>query len=56
MTLLDVQGLGVGYRVPGAGPFAGPRLLPIVHDVSFTLEAGRTLGIVGESGGARCWW
>ncbi|MCC6518993.1 MAG: ATP-binding cassette domain-containing protein [Tabrizicola sp.] len=50
MTLLDVQGLGVGYRVPGAGPFAGPRLLPIVHDVSFTLEAGRTLGIVGESG------
>ena len=50
MTLLDVQGLGVGYRVPGAGPFAGPRLLPIVHDVAFTLEAGRTLGIVGESG------
>ncbi|MGB3248178.1 MAG: oligopeptide/dipeptide ABC transporter ATP-binding protein, partial [Tabrizicola sp.] len=42
--------LGVGYRVPGAGPFAGPRLLPIVHDVAFTLEAGRTLGIVGESG------
>ena len=50
MTLLDVLGLGVGYRVPGAGPFSGPRLLPIVHDVSFTLEAGRTLGIVGESG------
>ncbi len=50
MTLLDVQGLGVGYRVPGTGPFSAPRLLPSVHDVSFTLEAGRTLGIVGESG------
>ncbi|MBN8630130.1 MAG: ATP-binding cassette domain-containing protein [Rhodobacterales bacterium] len=50
MTLLDVRNLDVGYRVPGAGPFSAPRLLPIVHDVSFTLEAGRTLGVVGESG------
>jgi ABC-type dipeptide/oligopeptide/nickel transport system ATPase subunit len=50
MTLLDVRSLGVGYRVPGAGPFSAPRLLPIVHDASFTLDAGRTLGVVGESG------
>ena len=50
MTLLETRNLGVGYRVPGPGPFSAPRLLPIVHDVSFTLAAGRTLGVVGESG------
>jgi oligopeptide transport system ATP-binding protein len=50
MSLLEAKSLGVGYKVPGSGLLSGPRLLPIVHDVSFTLEAGRTLGIVGESG------
>lgn len=50
MTLLRVENLDVGYRVPGAGLLAAARILPIVHDVSFTLEQGRTLGIVGESG------
>ncbi len=50
MSLLEAKGVGVGYKVSGSGLFSGPRLLPIVHDVSFTLEAGRTLGIVGESG------
>jgi oligopeptide transport system ATP-binding protein len=50
MSLLEAKALGVGYKVPGSGPFSGPRLLPIVYDVSFTLEPGRTLGIVGESG------
>ncbi len=50
MTLLEARNLAVGYKVPGAGILTGPRLLPIVHDVSFTLEAGRTLGVVGESG------
>jgi len=50
MSLLEAKTLGVGYKVPGTGLLSGPSLLPIVHDVSFTLEAGRTLGIVGESG------
>ena len=50
MSLLEAKAIGVGYKVPGSGLLSGPRLLPIVHDVSFTLEAGRTLGIVGESG------
>ncbi|MFN4193742.1 MAG: ABC transporter ATP-binding protein [Tabrizicola sp.] len=50
MTLLQARNLGVGYRIPGPGLFSSPRLLPIVHDVSFTLEAGKTLGVVGESG------
>ncbi|MFM7333737.1 MAG: ABC transporter ATP-binding protein [Tabrizicola sp.] len=50
MSLLEAKALGVGYKVPGAGFLSAPRLLPIVHDVSFTLDPGRTLGIVGESG------
>ncbi|MFN4204184.1 MAG: ABC transporter ATP-binding protein [Tabrizicola sp.] len=50
MTLLQARNLGVGYRIPGPGLLSSPRLLPIVHDVSFTLEAGKTLGVVGESG------
>jgi oligopeptide transport system ATP-binding protein len=50
MSLLEVKSVSVGYKVPGTGILSGPRLLPIVHDVSFTLEPGRTLGVVGESG------
>ncbi|WP_395540587.1 ABC transporter ATP-binding protein [Neotabrizicola sp. sgz301269] len=50
MSLLQVEHLDVGYRIPASGLFAAAQVLPIVHDVSFTLEAGRTLGIVGESG------
>lgn len=41
--LLDVSGLCVEYA-------ADSRVLKAVDDVSFTLEAGRTLGVVGESG------
>ncbi|MCB2109667.1 MAG: ATP-binding cassette domain-containing protein [Defluviimonas sp.] len=50
MPLLEVRRLDVGYLIPGEGLFARPRRLPIVHDVSFDLDPGRTLGIVGESG------
>ena len=50
MTLLETRNLDVGYTIPGAGLFGKPRLLPIVHDVSLTLQPGHTLGVVGESG------
>jgi oligopeptide transport system ATP-binding protein len=50
MTLLETRNLAVGYRIPGAGIFGAPRHLPIVHDVTLSLEPGKTLGIVGESG------
>jgi oligopeptide transport system ATP-binding protein len=50
MTLLEARNLGVGYKIPGPGLFSTPRILPIVHDLSLTLDPGRTLGIVGESG------
>ena len=48
-ALIEARNLDVGYKVSG-GFFAGPRILPIVQDVSFSLQPGRTLGIVGESG------
>ena len=50
MTLLEVRHLEVGYRVAGAGLFSPQRVLPIVRDCSLRLEAGRMLGVVGESG------
>ena len=50
MTLLEARNLGVGYKIPGTGLFSAARMLPIVHDLSLTLEPGRTLGVVGESG------
>ena len=43
MPLLDVQRLRVGFDTEAG-------LLTAVDDVSFEVEAGRTMGIVGESG------
>ena len=50
MTLLETRNLGVGYRIAGAGLFAPSRMLAIVHDISLSLQPGKTLGVVGESG------
>ncbi|MGF1623707.1 MAG: ABC transporter ATP-binding protein [Alphaproteobacteria bacterium] len=43
MSLLAVESLSVDFNTD-AGPVA------VVEEVSFTLESGRTLGLVGESG------
>src|SRR3546814_20721739 len=50
-TLLSVCELKVHFEVRVGGVFAG-RYLPLkaVDGVSFELQAGETLGIVGESG------
>ena len=48
--LLSVRGLRVQFALRGATLFAPPRQLAAVDDVSFELQAGETLGIVGESG------
>ena len=44
MSLLEVQGLNVWYQL------AGDAELHAVRDVSFELDAGERLGVVGESG------
>ncbi len=43
MALLEIEGLSIGYGTRNG-------LLRAVEDVSFTLEAGGSLGLVGESG------
>jgi peptide/nickel transport system ATP-binding protein len=51
MTLLEVSNLARTYDVRRSRwPFARPATLHAVDDVSFALPAGRTLGLVGESG------
>ena len=51
MTLLEVSNLARTYDVRrGRWPFAKPATLHAVDGVSFALPAGRTLGLVGESG------
>lgn len=47
--ILSVEGLNKNFTI-SAGLFRKPLLLRAVEDISFTVEAGETLGIVGESG------
>ena len=49
-TLLEVQDIRTEFRVSGGGLFQPNRTLRAVADVSFSLQAGETLGVVGESG------
>ena len=49
MKLLEVQELEIRYRVQGNG-FRERRYLQAVNQVSFELDRGRTIGLVGESG------
>jgi len=49
-ALLRIEGVHRVYRLPGGGLFAKPRLVPAVNGVDLTLQAGISLGLVGESG------
>ena len=49
MALLEVKDLSVRYKVR-TPLFARQRYLYAVNGVSFTLDKGETLGLVGESG------
>jgi oligopeptide/dipeptide ABC transporter ATP-binding protein len=50
MSLLEVRNLTVDFPVAHARWGRGKEFVRAVHEVSFTLEAGETLGLVGESG------
>ena len=49
MALLEVKNLKVDYPLRGSW-FAKKRFLHAVDDVSFTVDRGETVGLVGESG------
>ncbi len=48
--LLELRGLTKHFEVKGQGFFAQTGTVRAVQDVSFAIERGRTLGLVGESG------
>jgi peptide/nickel transport system ATP-binding protein len=52
MAILEVQNFSIDYLAPGPLAGSGTRdiALHAVDDVSFSLEPGRSLGLVGESG------
>src|SRR5690606_28839268 len=50
MPLLEIRHLSVHYTVRHARPRPDRALVRAVDDVSFTIEPGETVGLVGESG------
>ncbi|WGW04362.1 ABC transporter ATP-binding protein [Tropicibacter oceani] len=48
--LLSVQSVSRDYPLPREHPFAAPRAFRAVNDVSFQINRGERVGLVGESG------
>lgn len=53
LPLLQAQGLGFSYPLHRRWPWSVPEQRAVLHDVSFTLHTGRSLGIVGASGSGK---
>ena len=47
--LLKVENLKTHFTLPKSHPFAPPQTVFAVDGVSFEIEKGKTLGLVGES-------
>lgn len=50
-TILNVSNLGLAFG-RGLGLFSKPKL-PVLHDISFSLQRGETLGLVGTNGAGK---
>jgi ABC-type oligopeptide transport system ATPase subunit len=50
MSLLEVRNLELHFPAPARGARGGNRVLRAVNDVSFAVEPGETVGLIGESG------
>ena len=48
--LLEVKGVSRDYKLPRTSLFGAQKLFRAVDDVSFTIQRGERLGLVGESG------
>ena len=48
--LLRIDNLSKSFSISGGGLFSKPLELKALQDISFSIERGETLGIVGESG------
>lgn len=53
LPLLQVQNLGFSYPLPRPWPWSAPEQRTVLHDISFTLRMGRSVGIVGASGAGK---
>jgi peptide/nickel transport system ATP-binding protein len=51
--LLSVQHLSKHYTLPRESLFQAPPRVQALHDVSFSLTLGKSLGVVGESGSGK---
>jgi peptide/nickel transport system ATP-binding protein len=51
--LVVADGVGRHYRLPRESLRHAPTIVRALHDVSFTLHKGRSLGVVGESGSGK---
>ncbi|HPU63995.1 MAG TPA: ABC transporter ATP-binding protein, partial [Mobilitalea sp.] len=52
-NILTIKNLNVFYREKGMGLFAKRSRKQVIHDVTFSVKQGETLGIVGESGSGK---